>query len=137
MLRKFHERLQSATSVLHESAFPVGVGVVSMEEEMPGALVGRVPEIKSGETYKDVQYDSNLSATKRGEIEEVHVQFQYVLVDIPGHIALVERSIKLTSDTPINAKPYHIPHHMREVVETEVRNVEEPNVVSLSRAHLL
>ncbi|KAK7492396.1 hypothetical protein BaRGS_00016269 [Batillaria attramentaria] len=31
-LRKFDERPQSATSVLHESAFPVGVGVVSMED---------------------------------------------------------------------------------------------------------
>ncbi|KAK7492429.1 hypothetical protein BaRGS_00016302, partial [Batillaria attramentaria] len=91
MLRKFHERPRSATSVLHESAFPVGVGVVSMEEEMPGALV-------------------------------------YVLVDKLGHTALVEHSIKLTSDTPINAKPYHIPHHMLEVVETEVRNVEDAGI---------
>ncbi|KAK7492480.1 hypothetical protein BaRGS_00016353, partial [Batillaria attramentaria] len=50
---------------------------------------------------------------------------KYVLFDKPGHTALVEHSIKLTSDTPINAKPYHIPHHMREIVETEVRNVED------------
>ncbi|KAL8565429.1 hypothetical protein ACOMHN_049406 [Nucella lapillus] len=113
----------------------VAVGAVVRDSALPDDYVTHV-RIHSapkpqGESYKDVKYDERLSPIQRTELESVFSDFQDVLTDKPG-CSLVEHSIRLTDDKPIQKRQYPIPFAAAETVEQEVNNMLDVEVIEPS-----
>jgi len=60
-------------------------------------------------------------------------QYQDIWTDVPGRTNLAEFKVNLTSDVPIQCKPYPLPHTKRSVVKQEVADMLEMGVIEPAR----
>ena len=161
MLKQYVRRVESAASAVCSGTSPpvdvtdmpsqvpsvmndpfqccsVAVGIIMPENALPDDDVTQVNlhtvPVPNGETYKDVKYDRILSQGQRHDLEQICSKFQDVLSDIPGQTSLVEHSIRLTSDKPVQVKQYPIPMASEAIVEREVNSMLRHKIIEPSNS---
>ena len=73
-----------------------------------------------------------LSASQRDDIQQVLGEFADVLQDEPGRTNLIEHRIEAEGAHPVRQAPYRIPYSYRELVQTEMKEMEEKGVIERS-----
>ena len=67
-----------------------------------------------GQTYLDVNICEDLSVTQKQRVKDLVTRYKHMFTELPGCTTLETHKVKLTSDTPVSAKPYPIPFAMRD-----------------------
>jgi len=66
--------------------------------------------VQQTETYKDVDINLELSLERQNQLKSLLHECKDVFSDLPGVCNLGRHSIKLTTNEPVQSKPYH--YHM-------------------------
>ena len=73
-----------------------------------------------------------LSSNQREELQQVLEEFADVLQDEPGRTNLIEHRIEADGARPVRQSPYRIPYSYREMVQEEMKEMEEKGVIEES-----
>ncbi|XP_071081291.1 uncharacterized protein [Haliotis cracherodii] len=90
------------------------------------------PNLEAKETYLDVDISSDLTSVQQAEVRALLEEYEDVLTDLPGRTNCIEYKIRLISSDPVRSRPYPLPHHMREVVASEVQSMLDLGVIEPS-----
>ena len=74
----------------------------------------------------------HLTISQKQQIEKIISEFSDLITDIPGKAKVPEFKIELTSDKPIALKPYAVPIHMRDVLNTEIEGMLQLGIIEES-----
>ena len=120
MLRKWHAPTDMAY---------LSLGMVEVEEgeEVVDWKGGQGDGKCSGLTIGE-----GLSRDQREELQQVLEEFADVLQDEPGRTNLIEHRIEADGARPVRQSPYRIPYSYREMVQEEMREMEEKGVIEKS-----
>lgn len=116
---------------------PVVVATVVYEDvDTPETSTNSLPScpLESKETYKQVEIGKELSAEQKAQMEDLLHQYRDIWTDVPGRTNLAEFEVNLTSDVPIQCKPYPLPHAKRNVVKQEVAAMIAMGVIEPARS---
>lgn len=93
------------------------------------------PIAKSEATYKDVEIFPSLSHEQKMKVEKLLKDFSQIFSDVPGKSKTVMHHIKLVNDCPFKIKPYVIPEHYKEKVESEITELEKLKFIQRSNSN--
>lgn len=124
LLKKYEER-ESTADVLQHAAVTVQTDNTE-EQEMPFVA------LHQRETYKNVLVATDLSNEQTVQIDDLLKEFQDVFSDVPGKTNVVECKLRLTTETPVNVRPYPIPFAIQEAVEQEVQDMLKQGIIEPS-----
>ena len=79
-----------------------------------------IPNTRQTETWKDVQVNPDLSEDQKERVWSLLQEFKDIFSDVPTETNLITCKIKVKSEDPIRYKPYRIPYHLKEAVESEI-----------------
>ena len=157
MLKAFHRRVVSAavvqvsspsipfSDILPTSFCPerclsdpelASVAVLPEHPEEDQTLP-KLPTLDSptGETFEDVKYSDELSASQLSELKGVFSKYTPILTTEPGSCLLdIEHEISLTTDKPVYRKQYPLPFDSLKAVEEEVQSMLKMGVIEPSRS---
>jgi transposase InsO family protein len=111
---------------------PVVVATVVYEDvDTPETTTNSLPSCPLGnkESYLDVAIGEELSPEQQTSMTSLLHQYQDIWTDVPGRTNLAEFEVNLTSNVPIQCKPYPLPHAKRSVVKQEVAGMLEMEVI--------
>ena len=115
--------------------------VAVLSEPVPDSVQDTDPSVQtlsSGETFRDVKFDEDLSMKQLVEIQSVFQSHKSILTSDPGLFSLgVQHEVKLYSDKPVFARQYPLPFQALDTIQKEVSTmldlgVIEPSVSSYS-----
>ena len=81
------------------------------------------------ETWKDVQFDPELSPSQLHSMQGLCSQYADVLTDLPRLTKLGDCELKLSNSAPVRVRPYPIPHSQEETVKAEVESMLKMGVI--------
>jgi len=90
-------------------------------DEVPGKmyLYNTIPT----ETWRDVNVNPELNEDQKKKLWNLIEEFKEIFSDVPTQTHLMEHKIELTSDEPIQTKPYKLPMHLLKPVQKEVQEL--------------
>ena len=130
ILKKFYER--KCNFVYHEiediSPKVVQVSFVdSGNSDEPGQL-----ELPNNPPGSCLNINPNLDKAQKDQLAGIVDEFSDVFSDTPGKTSTIKHKVKLTSDIPIRKKPFPIPTNLKEVFESEVKNMLDMGIIEPS-----
>lgn len=134
-MMKRYDRRESA--VLEEKDEALLATVVTVVNDGDNGLEEEMLELFNGKpkgTYKDVQLNPKLSDGRRKQMMELLKEYADIFSDVPGRTDLAEHEIRLTSDTPVKAKPYPTPYNLQREIDKEIQVMLENDVIEKSEA---
>ena len=78
------------------------------------------------------QIGQTLSQQQTHDIHSLCTIFSTILKDKPGRTSIIEHSINTDDAQPIRLPPYRIPHSYRDIVQTELKEMEEAGIIERS-----
>lgn len=81
------------------------------------------------ETHRDVCVSSDLTTEQKQEVENLLASYKDVFTDKPGLTTLVEFSLAVTNNKPINLKPYVLPHAKLDAVMAELQEMLKLGII--------
>ena len=93
-----------------------------------------VGECTSKDFKAEVKIDDHLNPDQKQQLYDLCAEFRDVFSEKPGMTRIVEHHIDLTTDQPVRAKLYPIPHALREEVNEEVSKMLEMDVIERSES---
>ncbi|BFZ09104.1 hypothetical protein BsWGS_12143 [Bradybaena similaris] len=118
-----HDQIQDANTLVSDC------------NDQEGILDIIEPVTKSKTSYKDVKIGPTVTSDQKKQIVTILKKYSMILSDVPGQSKSVMHHIKVTTDVPIKVKPYIIPEHYKEKVESEIRELEKLNVIQRSNSN--
>ncbi|BFZ03151.1 hypothetical protein BsWGS_06190 [Bradybaena similaris] len=103
--------------------------IVNDSEDQDEMLDIVEPLTQSKTSYKDVKVCSLLTTDQRKEIDNLLKKYKEIFSDVPGKSKSTMHHIRLTTDIPVKTRPYVIPEHYRERVESEIRELESLKII--------
>jgi hypothetical protein len=101
------------------------MGVVEeSDEEEEGVSMKDMEDLynlQQKETWEDVRVNPELPKEEYDRYKKLLWEYRDIFSDVPTTTHLVEHSIKLTSQEPIALKPYHVPIHLEDRLEKEIK----------------
>lgn len=94
-------------------------------------VLGVAPTTQT-ETMDDIGYDSNMSDNHKSQAQTVFRKHSHMLTDLPGQTKLVEHTITLTNDKPVNVRQYPLPFESNVTVEEEVKKMLAMGIIDPS-----
>ena len=88
------------------------------------------PTRTSGRAWPTLE--RNLSPKQRSDVESLWRQYSTVINEKPGRTSVAEHRISTAEAQPIRLPPYRIPHAYREIVRTELEEMERESIISRS-----
>jgi transposase InsO family protein len=117
--RTYHANMLKAYIVRDSEMVSVAnAAVIEPEDDSEDML--ELYSVKQTESYKDVDINPELSAEQQEQLRSLVYEFRDVFSDLPGVCNLGKHNIKLTTNEPVNSKPYPLPYAMRVVVDQEI-----------------
>jgi len=138
MLKQYYERGEvipedsiSETEVDEDMDYETA-GAAILEPEVREEI--ELPLLEQGqtETYKDVDVNPELDDDKKAEVWKLLEEYRDIFSDKPNLTNLGTHEIKLTNTEPIQAKPYPIPHAMRNILSNEIDSMLKLKVIESS-----
>ena len=74
----------------------------------------------------------SLSPAQRNELDELLKQFSDVLNSRPGRTHVAECSVRTGAASPIRLPPYRLPHAYRDIVKSELEEMERDGIIERS-----
>ncbi|XP_047475992.1 uncharacterized protein LOC125029857 [Penaeus chinensis] len=105
---------------------------VVCEDHDEGGEVITVPSYVQEEDVSNVRVNEELSADQKRDVANVLSEFSAVFTDVPGRTDVIEHTVNLTSDRPVNTKPYPIPYALQQNIADEVDRMLELDVIEPS-----
>lgn len=128
------EEDQSCSEVSPPVAF-VGILPDSSDEFDGDESVPEIHTLSSGESFRDVHFDDNLSSHQRQQLSEVFSEFQHILTSNPGKFSLgVEHEINLSTEKPVFSRRYSLPFQALQTIKDEVQFMLDLKVIEPSRS---
>jgi hypothetical protein len=93
-----------------------------------------LPPLKTRETSKDEQMNSELDEGQTNQVKRLLCNFREVLTDLPGQTSLAQHGIKTTTTDPIRNKPYPLPYALRETINQEVQDMLQMGIIERSES---
>lgn len=130
MLKKYEER---------EVTEPQQVSVVAeLHENLPEEEdeVKQMPILSLYRTQfsTDVKLSPHLTAEQVQNVQALFQEYADIFSDLPGKTALVECSLRLTSNKPVHVPQYPIPLALQERVEKEVQEMLKLGIIERSQS---
>jgi len=123
MLKAYFERDPEDMSIANAA-------VIEPEDESEDML--ELYSVRQTETYEDVDINPELSTEQQHQIRSLLYEFRDVFSDLPGLCNLGKHSIKLTTNEPVQSKPYSLPYAMRTVVDQEIDAMLKMQIIESS-----
>ena len=73
-----------------------------------------------------------MTSEQRSDVETFIGQYPDVFTSLPGRTDLIEHNIKLLTSDPIRSKGYPFPFKIRDVMESEIKEMLELDVIEPS-----
>ena len=86
------------------------------------------------ESITDVKIGPSLNNTERTELLELAQEFSSLFTEAPKTTNLVQHHINLTSDEPVQSKPYSVPYSKRESLKKDINNMMKMGVIKESNS---
>lgn len=87
------------------------------------------PPLRGGDGYRDVIINENLERTQVERLKSLLYEYREGFTDIPGETNLVEHEINLTTDEVIRTKAYPIPHALKQVMRSEIKDMLASGII--------
>ena len=145
LLKKYHQRETSTpkqTTPAQEGMLEVACSVTINAPDNNESDILTVPQMDEGETVDHVKINPTLSSDKQREVKTLLNKYRDVFTHVPGTTDVVTHEINLTSDVIFRAKPYPAPHHLRQTLRDQIKEmvdqgIIEPSASSYNNACLL
>ena len=118
MLKEWHTPVESACVVID-----------SVEEDKE---IVDWKEVQAVSEQEGPTIGEGLSDEQSGELREMLKEFADVMQDEPGRTNLIEHRIEVNGARPVRQAPYRIPYAYRELVQEEMKEMEEKGVIEKS-----
>ncbi|XP_055874586.1 uncharacterized protein LOC129924395 [Biomphalaria glabrata] len=141
-LAKYHDRSDEVSENKQDQLITACIAAVinDAEEDQDGQKLDNglenLPtfEVTENIGLQHVKINKELNDSQHNNIVQVIKQFQEIITDIPGKAKVKEFRIEVTSDKPINLKPYTVPIHMRENLDKEIENMLKFDIIEESES---
>ncbi|XP_055870283.1 uncharacterized protein LOC129923423 [Biomphalaria glabrata] len=97
----------------------------------------KLPEMIHGNgeiNQRAITINKDLNQTQKNEVEKLFEDFAHVISDVPGKAKVEPFKITLTSDKPVNLKPYNVPMAMRQRLQEEIESMINMNIIEESES---
>ncbi len=79
--------------------------------------------IVQSETWRDVNINPDLNSDQKKVLWNLMEEYGDIFSDVPTQTHLIEHKIELTTDEPVQTKPYKLPLHLVGAVEKEINDL--------------
>ncbi|XP_040075237.1 uncharacterized protein LOC120847507 [Ixodes scapularis] len=121
MLKKYEE--MEVLCAPRQALVGITIEEESEEQDIPSVCLSQL------EGYNDVQMSEELTERQAGEVYQLLEEFRDVFSDCPGRTSLVQCKLRLTTDTPIQVRPYPVPLALQDAVEMEVDEMLQQGII--------
>ena len=117
---------------------PITVSVAAItldsddEEEENNPMVLGLEKTQKVQTFRDVNINPNLSEDQKSQVLNLLEEYEEIFSSMPGTTNLIEHDIKLSSDEPIQSKPYPVPYAMLDDMKKEIDEMLRLKVIEVS-----
>ena len=109
-----------------DSQEPVlGNSVYCDSDRVPDEFTNTVPfpNLLQTESRVDVNISDNLTAEQSKQVSQLLERLSGILTDVPLKTNVLQCEIHLTTDDPVNSKPYPVPYTVRSTIRNEVQKM--------------
>lgn len=86
------------------------------------------------EKWEDVNINAKLTAIQQQEVNDLLLEFDGVLSDIPGRTSVIKHQINLVQEEVVRSRPYKIPFSLRSQVNQEIEDMLKLKVIEPSNS---
>ena len=115
-----------------ETTKMAGAAILETQEEDNTIAVELLSDTK--ETYHDNKINPELSGEQTQDVKRLLREYKEIFTDTISITNLCEHQTTLTSDEPIQGKPYPLSHAMREVLDKEIETMLKLGIIEPSTA---
>lgn len=131
LLRKYFVRDHTANSAFQMVHTSLVTEEMNEEDTLPNIKFKATTQM---ENYTHVKINAELSVEQSNEIRKMLEEFTETLSDLPGSTTCIEHDIRLTSQVPVNVKPYATPLHAKEEIMKELQLMLDMGIVQHSQS---
>ena len=137
MLKKYFTRDEQPTQVGASVLQVICAAIVessecTSEDTVDDEALLELEYVGGKETYKDVEVSSGLTSEQEQQLRDKVSEFKDIFTETPGLTNLVQHSIPLTTNTPVQSRPYAIPYNCRESLKKDVDEMLELGIIERS-----
>ena len=102
-----------------------------LEEEVETEFGYPIPPsaVPLDRVLEKITQDSDLNADQQSQLKELLWEFEECFADRPGKTSLIEHDIELTSNEPVQCRPYRVSPRQREILESELQRMLELGLI--------
>ena len=121
-----NEKVRMVTSVIEDEESDEGPGLIKLQDRKDLILV----ETKNLSSIHDIRFGEELTDKQVREAKNLVAQYQDIFSDIPKRTNLESLKITLRSDECVQSRPYPVPVHLKEKLDTEIDEMLKLGIIS-------
>lgn len=138
-LIKFHDRTAHHATPMEENSelLPACIASLITDREESKCLDDEITELPTldldcNNNHEEIKINPDLSKSQKEQVHHIIKKFHHIITDLPGRANVKEFKIQLSTEKPVNLKPYSVPIHMRETLNKEIENMLKMDIIEPS-----
>ena len=139
LLKRYFERDESTGNIT--GCFEVAEALMEEEKEAANEVeqheiceegLVHMPSVTQKEFVENIRVNFDLETKESDEIKSLLYRYQDVFTDVPKKTSVMTYKIFLTTDEPIDSKPYMVPQALRETIKQETEAMLKLGIIERS-----